>query len=273
MKTNLLIIGKKGFIGKNIFKFFKKKYSVKSLNFQDLLKKDVNIFKKFDYVINCTTNKKYINSKYDIQNDFDLMIAKKFINTEIKLLFLSTRKVYKPKFNIKENSLLKPQCNYSHNKLITEIKLKKILNKRLTVLRISNLIGLPIKKINRKLHYTFIDHFFKNVDKKIIYKNDKVYKDFLSIDKFCEILDQIIINKLFGTYNVSLGKKIYLDNLINWLNFYNKNSVYYKKINKKYNNDCFTLNNEKLMRDTKLKNRIIDLKTYSKSISKKYFTR
>ena len=62
-----------------------------------------------------------------------------------------------------------------------------------------------------------------------------------------------------------------INNLVKWLNYYNKNSINYKIFDKKYNKDCFTLNNEKLMKDIKLKNRIIDLKNYSIKIGKKYF--
>ena len=40
-------------------------------------------------------------------------------------IFLSSRKVYKSKENIKENDRLNPLSNYSKNKLITENLLKK----------------------------------------------------------------------------------------------------------------------------------------------------
>ena len=42
---------------------------------------------------------------------------------------LSTRKIYKAKFNIKELDKKKPICNYSKNKLISETSVKKILPK------------------------------------------------------------------------------------------------------------------------------------------------
>ena len=41
---------------------------------------------------------------------------------------LSTRKVYKAKFNIKELDKKKPNCNYSKNKLISEISVEKFLS-------------------------------------------------------------------------------------------------------------------------------------------------
>ena len=54
----LLIVGKKSFIGSNLYFFYKKKYYVKIINFNDLLKKNINFLKKFDYLINCSINKK-----------------------------------------------------------------------------------------------------------------------------------------------------------------------------------------------------------------------
>lgn len=267
----LLIVGKKSFIGSNLYFFYKKKYYVKIINFNDLLKKNINFLKKFDYLINCSINKKYINHKYDIKNDFDFIIAKKIIQTNIHLIFLSTRKVYKPGINIKENSPIKPNCNYSKNKFTTEKKLFKVLKKKLIILRISNLIGLPSKRINKKSHYIFIDYFFDNIKKDIIIDNQDNYKDFISISKFSEILHEIMKKNLSGIYNVSVGKKIYLNKLVKWLNYYNNKPFTYQKIDQKYNKDCFTLNNNKLMKHIKLKNRIIDLKNYCKNISKKYF--
>ena len=271
MKINLLIIGKKSFIGSNIYDYYKHKYKVKIIGFKEFLKKKEKYLKRFNYVINCTTSQRYILKKYNSINDFDLIIAKKISHLRIHMIFISTRKVYKPKFDIKEISLLKPNCGYSRNKLTTEKKLIKILKKKATILRVSNLIGLPLKKSRKKLHYTFIDHFFDNIKNGVIYNNGKIYKDFISISKFCQIIGLVMSNKLFGIYNVSIGKKVYLNTLIKWLNYYNPNSFKHKKIKKNFNKDSFTLNNEKLMKRIKLKNRIIDLKNYSKKISKIYF--
>ena len=98
--------------------------------------------------------------------------------------------VYKPKANIKERSKLLPKSNYSKNKLITEQKLFKQLNKKLLILRISNVIG--DKEKIKKIHNTFIDIFFNNMHKGFVFDNKKDFKDFISIDKFCEIMKNII---------------------------------------------------------------------------------
>ena len=109
MKKKILIIGKKGFISKNLIKFFSKKKKIfYSISFKNFIIKSYLYNKKFDYIINCSSNRSYINNKYQSQNDYDMLIAKKIKNSKTKLVMLSSRKVYKPKFNIKESHKKNP---------------------------------------------------------------------------------------------------------------------------------------------------------------------
>ena len=271
MNKKILIIGQQGRIGSNLFKYFKtKKIKVYSLSFESFLKNQNKNINKFDVIINCTSNQKFIKNKYQDRNDNDLIIAKKIIHSKTKLVMLSTRKVYKAKFNINELDKKKPNCNYSKNKVISEISVRKILANRVLILRISNIISPPNRN-KRKLHKTFSDIFFEMAKKGFIYKNNKTYKDFISIKKFNQIVLELIKKNSFGLFNVSLGKKIYLNQLITWLNFYNSTKI--KIINPKnsFNNDSFTLNNKKLMQKIKIKNNVIDLKNECLRISRSFF--
>ena len=271
MKKKILIIGQKGLLGSNLFKFFKtKKITVYSLDFESFLKYQNKNINKFDIIINCTSNKKFIKNLYQIKNDNDLIIAKKIINLKTKLVVLSTRKIYKAKFNIREHDEKKPNCNYSKNKLISEISIKKILINRVLILRISNIINPPNKN-KRKLHKTFSDVFFEMAKRGFIYRNKKIYKDFISIKKFNQIVFELIKKNSFGTFNVSLGKKIYINQLITWLNFYNSMKIRIINPKNSFNNDNFTLNNKKLMHKIKIKNDVIDLKNECLKISKNFF--
>ena len=155
--NNVLIIGKRGFIGNNLSKYLKKFYSVTYKSYKNInnLKSTIN---NFDYIINTSINKKYIEKKYNHKFDNDLKISSFVNNNKTIYIFLSTRKVYKAKINIKENSKILPKSNYAKNKLITEKKLKKKLKKNLIILRISNVIG--DKDNIKNLHHTFIDIFF-----------------------------------------------------------------------------------------------------------------
>lgn len=266
----ILIIGKNSFIGSNLNGYFKKKkIKTKITGYRNFLSK--NLFKnEYNYIINCSSNKNFINKKYNSRFDHDLNIAKLISKFNTKLIFLSTRKIYIPKYNINENTIKRPLCNYSKNKLISENSIKKILNKRVIVLRISNIIGLH-KKNKKKLHKTFIDQFVKYISMGYIFENKKIYKDFISINKFSEIVFHIIKLNIKGIYNVSLGKKVYLNNLIKWLNIYNGKKVAILNIKKGFNSDCFTLNNQKLMKKLKIRNSLSELKKDCITISKKLF--
>jgi dTDP-4-dehydrorhamnose reductase len=272
MKINILIVGRKSFIGSNFFKSFKKKFSVKIKNFENIKNKDGNYFKRFNYIINCTSNKRYITSRYYSKYDHDYLIAQKIKKLDIVQIFLSTRKVYSIKNNIKETQKPDPKCNYSKNKLKTEKKLIKLLKKKVLILRISNLIGINnFKNKKRKLHKTFNDIFFENIKKGVLIRNNKIYKDFLSVNKFSEIVEKLIKQGVVGIYNVSLGKKVYLEKLINWLNTFNSHQNKLIDMPNNYNNQCFYLNNDKLMKKINIKNRLIDLEKDCKSISKFFF--
>ena len=86
-------------------------------------------------------------------------------------------------------------------------------------------------------------------------------------------IEKLINKKAVGIYNVSLGKKVYLNKLINWLNLFNKNKYKCIDIPKSYKTECFYLNNDKLMRKINIKNKLIDLEKDCKSISKFFFNK
>tara|TARA_A100001011_G_scaffold335913_1_gene365097 strand:- start:653 stop:1480 length:828 start_codon:yes stop_codon:yes gene_type:complete len=268
----ILIIGKNSRITQFLKEYLDKNFLISIKSYSELIKKDTLYFEKYQFIINCSSNKKYISSKYSTSNDYDYKIAKKIIKLKTFYIFLSTRKLYKPKINCKEIDKPHPICDYSKNKLITENRLKKIVKNKLIILRISNVIGITKKNSKKKLHKTFIDFFFENIKKGYIIKNQKIFKDFISSKKLGHLISKLIKLKAIGTYNLSIGKKIYLDDIIRWLNFYNPNS--FKIINQdklNFNKDSFYLNNNKILKKTKIKMTISDLKKDCKKISKIYF--
>ena len=269
MKNKIIVIGRKSFLGSNLNLYLKKKFIILNLDYETFIKKKLILIDNYNYVINCTSNQDYIKNKYLKKNDFDLAIANKIKKINIKMIMLSSRKVYKSGFNLKETSTLKAKSNYAKNKLKTEKTILKILQKKILILRISNVIGLNNIKHN-KLHKVFIDVFFENIKKGIIFDNKNSYKDFITVAKFCEIVEKLIIFKAHGVYNVSIGKKIFLKKIVSWLNFYNKKNVKYVNLNK-HQSDNFTLNNDKLMNLIKIKNTSHDLKKYCIKLSKELF--
>ena len=259
-KIKLLLIGKKSFISNIIYENLKNKLIIKKVSYEEFKKQSIFFLKKFTHICNCSIKKKYQKQKYALKNDIDINIANRLKKFKIRYIFLSSRKIYFPKNNIKETSKLNPTSNYSKNKLITENKIKKILPESHLILRISNIIGKKnIKSKRRKVSLTFIDNFYKlKKRKKIFYEN--FYKDFLSAKQFSEIFNEILKKNLKGTYNISLGKKVFISEILFALN---KN-----KINNKFceippiSNDNFVLNNKKLINKINIKITKKDLLKY-----------
>jgi len=247
----LLIIGKYSFISQNLYSFLKNKIRINIVSFEKFKILNDKVLSKYDYICNCSITKNYNNHKYKSKYDNDFFIAQKIKNLKVKYIMLSSRKIYVPKSNITENSKKRASDNYSRNKLITEKKLFEILKEKLLILRISNLIGkLNNIKSNRKISDTFIYKFYEFKNNKAIYYKDH-FKDFLSIEQFCKIFYKILQHKLVGIYNVSLGEKVYVSEILKAL-CKNKNIKKFIKINSKFK-DNFFLKNTKLLNKINIK--------------------
>ena len=268
-KNKILIFGKNSFIGSNLYDYLKYKHIV---NIKKYSKKNLKIVNNYDYIINCSIHKNYISKKYSKKNDFDLNIINYLKNNYTKYIFLSSRKIYQPKSNITENSKIECKNHYEKNKLITENKILNIRPDTAVILRISNLIGYK-KKNSNKIHKTYIDYFLEQISKKILFDNNKNYKDFLDIETFAKIVNKIIDKKIVGTFNISIGKKIFLNEINSWLLFHYKNvkELNLVKLPIFYNQKSFFLNNNKIKKKLGIKISKLKLKKECIKLSKKLF--
>lgn len=258
----ILIIGKKSFIGSYLKNYLKKFYKVDCLKFEDVIKKDILFFENFSHVINTSIHKNYIKKRYRIINDLDRKFILKFKKINFIYVFLNTRKIYLPNYNITEQSIKKPSCFYSKNKLKTEQFLKKQLKSKFLSLRIGNIIGKKILKNQRNNHRLFFDNYLilRKKNQKIFIDND--YKDFLSIIQFSRIVRDLVKNNVIGIYNVSISKKIYLSEILYWLD-----KKFYRKIKfTNHSNDSFSLNNKKLLKRIVKKPLKSELKNFCQKI-------
>ena len=194
----ILIIGKKSFIGSNLKKILSKNFYVKSLSFEEVIKKKNSFFSEYSHVINTSIHKNYINKSYKLIYDLDKRFILKFKKINFIYIFLNTRKIYLPKFNIKENSEKRPICSYSKNKLKTEKYLKKRLKNKLLSLRTGNILGRKFSKNSRNNHKLFFDNYLilRKNNKKVIVDDD--FKDFLSIIQFSRIVATLIKRNING---------------------------------------------------------------------------
>ena len=145
----ILIIGKNSRITQFLKDYLNRRFFLSIKSYSEVVKKESNYFNKFDFVINCSSNKRYVNLKYNSLYDHDYQIVKKLIKLKPSYIFLSTRKIYKPNDNCNETNKPKPQCNYSKNKLITEeIILKIPLITGRVIIKIIKII-MMVRRINK----------------------------------------------------------------------------------------------------------------------------
>ena len=69
---------------------------------------------------------------------------------------------------------------------------------------------------------------------------------------------------------MSIGRKVYLNDIVGWLNKFNKKKITVIKL-KEYEDRSFYLNNSKLMKKIKIKNTLNELKAECMNLSKKLF--
>ncbi len=247
--NKILIIGKKSFLGSNLKKYLSKNLKVDNFSFEILKKKNPVFFNKYSHVINTSIHKLYIKKKYEEKYDLDIKFIKKFKKINFYYIFLNTRKIYFLKKNITEKSKIKPLDNYAINKFKTETFLKRKIKNKLISLRISNILGKRIYKNKRNYHKLFFDNFLHLRKKNQSITVDNDYKDFLSINQFCKIILKIIKFEIYGVYNVSISEKIYISELIGWID-----KKFLKKITfTNSQKDSFTLSNRKLIKKIKIK--------------------
>ena len=258
----ILIIGKKSFLGSNLKIYLSKFYKVDSYSYEKIIGKSKSFFDDYSHIINTAIHKKYIKSSYNIKYDLDRNFLKKFIKFDFYYIYLNSRKIYRPNENIKENSIISPFENYAKNKSINEKYLIKKYKNKLISLRISNVIGKRVFKNSRNNHKLFFDNFlgYKKNKKKIIVNND--FKDFISINQFMKVVKHIIEHKIKGIYNVSLGQKVYISEIVEWLD--NKFFKNIKFIDSQ--KDSFTLSNKKLLKKIKISLTKKQLKLFCKKL-------
>ena len=273
-KKKLLVIGINSFISSNIFLKLKNRIYIKKIKYSNFLKKNEGFLSKFEYVLNCSLHRKYVLEKYNKKFDLDYHILNKIKNLNINYIFLSSRKIYKSKLSIREIDKILPKNNYEKNKLITENYIKKTIPKDYLILRISNVIGLRIIN-NKRAHNLFLDNFILNLKNNLLLNHQNSFKDFISINQFANIFLKIILINPKGVFNVSLGKKVYVSEILQWLTSSSKKSLNVKNYSKNmtYNSDSFTLNNSKLKNTLNISIKKKDLKIYCLSLSKKIFSK
>ena len=154
--------------------------------------------------------------------------------------------------------------------MTTEKQLFILLKKKLTILRVSNVIGLKRNlKNKRKIHKLFLDNYINFMKRKKIFIFNNNFKDFITIEQFCSTIYKIFKTQIYGIYNLSLGKKIYLKEIVAWLNVSKIRRIIVNETIDK--NNSFTLSNKKLSSKINIDFKKNDVKKFCVKISNNNF--
>jgi nucleoside-diphosphate-sugar epimerase len=270
VKKKIAIIGNKSFIQDNLFEYLKKKFNVKKIKFQNIKKLNLS---KIDYVINCSSNKNFFDKNYEKKYDRNYILSTLIIKQNVKLIMLSSRQVYEPKINITEKSKIKPVNLYAKNCIKSEINCKNILNKRLIILRLSNIFGYEVGK---KKKPSLVSIFISGLKQKHVTfdNNYYLYKDFLPINYLSKYMYRILLKDNFsGILNVGSGIPLRVYNFLKKL--MNNQKITIRIILKNnFNDKNFSFNTKKLKKITginlKKKQIYLELKKLNLKLKKYY---
>jgi dTDP-4-dehydrorhamnose reductase len=193
MKT--LIIGKNSFIGKSAYHNIN---NAEKISYQDIDK--VNL-KDYNVMLNCSMMDEYRNNPYSEDIDLDVKLARIASQENMHYIMISTRKVYGISNSLvryNERSDLNPSDRYSENKLITEFKIKEMMNSY-TILRPSNVFGY---EPGRKSFMGFCINQLKDTNKIVYDISANTIRDFIDVNTFSKVLNHICYHKTKGLYNV-----------------------------------------------------------------------
>ena len=263
-RINILIIGKKSLLAKNYTNHSK----IKKITITDRHNINKLNLKNFSHILNFSFNPNLKKKKVSFKNQLDNKISNIIKGKDIIYILPSTRFVYsnlkKPFF--KESYKIKKIDNiYGFNKRKIEVRLHKILKKKLLILRISTVLlfdtsakNLFISRILRSLKSS--NQIFFDID-------TNLSKDFITIDKFSDALDQLILKKKTGIFNLSSGFSIKIKSKLFKILFgFGSGKINHTVVNK---SNSYYLDNKKLSKNIKFsisKKHILD---YCVSLGKK----
>lgn len=262
-KINLLIIGKKSLLS-SLYQEYTSINNYDVFSHKEIKKID---FTKYSHLINFSYNPLLRKKKYNKKIDFDYilaLIAKKF---SITYIMISSRVVY-PSGDSKTTEGIKklyPQNIYGKNKLIVERNIKKTLKSNYLILRLSTVL-YDNYKIKKNLFYYKLLKNLKLKNKITMSFDNNVFKDFITPHYLSRCIDNLIIHKRIGIYNISSGIKIYVKKLAETvLKGYGCGSVEFLNKNK---NESFCISNKKIFRTTKIRISESDIINYAFKMGK-----
>ena len=205
-----LILGSKGFIGKGIIKYFRKK-KIQFLEYEKISQLIPSQVKKKDIIINCLGKNIKINNTLELKKKIKLI---KHYNKKILWIQLSTPLIYKQKTNskkINEKTKESPFNEYALSKIKFDnyLKKQKNLNFNYLILRISTVYDIKMKSLVLKKLKLINNSFFYS-----LIVNQNTIFNYISLDELAIYTYKLSINKKSWNRLILISENINLIKLI-----------------------------------------------------------
>jgi len=169
-------------------------------------------------VVNFALDPRMMREPYAVERDLDVRIAEKIAGSSTRFVMMSTRMVYGPDhcLGAVESAAAVGLNQYGANKLETEGCLRALLGDRVTIVRLSNVLGWEISRG----HPSFILRVLGKLRESATIEYDIspfTRKDFVTETYFVNVLDQACNSPRGGTYNVGSGIPLEVGRVAMWV--------------------------------------------------------
>ena len=213
--ADLLLVGKNSFIAGHLLRALPEK-RVRAVSHDALDQPD--LLDGIRTVVNAARHPGSSGEGYDLERlDPDVRLAKRIGDQGIRMVMLSTRKVYAPSADpLTETSPAGPTDAYGVNKLRAEDAVKNLLGERLTILRLANIFGDERVPGRRS--------FLAMLLNRLIEKNQIRYdmspfveRDFLPVETLATLLAKIAVEPPGDVMNVGSGLPLPTGRIALWI--------------------------------------------------------
>ena len=171
-----------------------------------------------DCVVNLALDPAYWDEPYRSDIDFDLRLASLIGNRPIHYVMASSRKVYgegsaKP---FTEDMFLCPVDTYGRNKAQTECALLAAFDGRLTILRISNVIGFDWQW-DRRIFMGILLDSLRRQNRIVFDVSPFARRDFITDDAVGAVLAWAATARPIGMFNVGTGAALEIGKIALWV--------------------------------------------------------
>ena len=171
-----------------------------------------------DCIVNFAFAPELYTHAYKSEFDIDKKLGAFAAEREIHYVMISSRKVYShdAQWNALEDAQATGQDAYGRNKRQIENTLSQLLGNRLTILRPGNVFGFERQPGRTRFGAYLLNQLANNGEIRLTL-SPFVRRDVVPVDYFCEVLQEVVVRKPSGIFNVGAGHATEIGKVALWM--------------------------------------------------------